>query len=183
MRGNLRDLSFNRDGTVNVTVTVDSEFVKVYDALKDVPVNVEIKKASKARSQDVNSFMWALCSDIGKAMTPPLAKEDVYRMAIKAVGIYTHVAVPAWQVKTLRQRWESNGTGWFMEIVDDFAIGSKWVRLYYGTSTYTADEIKPVVEWLKDQCEQMQIPIPLGKKEEQELYERWGKRVTGSTGH
>ena len=180
MLGKLRDLSFNRDGSVNVTVTVDAEFAKTYDVLKDVPVNVEIKKASKKRSNDANAFLWCLCSDIGRAMTPPLAKEEVYRMAIKAVGVFTHVAVPAWQVKTLRQRWESNGTGWFLEVVDDFSIGSKWVRLYYGTSTYSADEMRVVLDWLVDEATQMEIKIPLSKKDEEDLLERWGKRVTGN---
>ena len=62
------------------------------------------------------------------------------------------------------------------EIIDDFSIGSKWVRLYYGSSTYTVDEMRVLLDWLVDQAEQMQIPIPLSKKEEEELLERWGKR-------
>lgn len=176
MTGKLRDLTVNRDGTQNVTVTVSCDFSKTFDELKDKEVSVEIKKAGKCRSRDANAFCWALCSEIGKAMTPPLAKEDIYRMAIKAVGIYTNVAVPAWQIPTLRQRWEEHGTGWFLEIIDDFSIGSKWVRLYYGSSTYTVDEMRVLLDWLVDQAEQMQIPIPLSKKEEEELLERWGKR-------
>ena len=183
MLGKLRDLSFNRDCTINVTVTVDAEFAKTYDALKDVPVNVEIKKASKERSKDANAMCWALCSDIGRAMTPPLAKEEVYRMAIKAVGVYTSVAVPAWQLETLRKRWESHGVGWVVEIVDDFSIGSKWVHLYYGSSTYSVDEMRVLLDWLVDEATQMEIKIPLSKKEEEELLERWGKRVTGNGNH
>lgn len=176
MTGRLRDLTVNRDGTINVTVTVSPDFAKTYDALKDCPVNVEIKKASKGRSKDANAMCWALCSDIGRAMNPPLSKDDVYRMAIKAVGVFTHVAVPCWQVETLMKRWAGHGTGWFAEITDDFSIGSKWVCLYYGSSTYTVDEMRVLIDWLVDQCQQMEIPIPLSKKEEQELLERWGKK-------
>ena len=176
MTGKLRDLTVNRDGTQNVTVTVSCDFSKTFDSLKDKEVNVEIKKAWKGRSRDANAFCWALCSEIGQAMTPPLSKEDVYRMSIKAVGVHTNVAVPAWQIPTLRQRWEEHGTGWFLEIVDDFSVGSKWVCLYYGSSTYTVDEMRLLIDWLMDQAEQMEIPIPLSKKEEAELLERWGKR-------
>lgn len=107
-------------------------------------------------------------------MKPPLSKEDVYRMAIKAVGVFTNVAVPSWQIETLFKRWEGHGTGWFAEVVDDFSIASKWVCLYYGSSTYTVDEMRVLLDWLVDQCEQMGIVIPLSKKEEQELLERWG---------
>ena len=176
MIGKLQGLTLNRDGTQNITVTVEDDFAATFDALKDKPVTVEIKKASKGRSLDANKFCWALCSDIGRAMTPPLSKEDVYRMAIKAVGVHTNVAVPVWQIKILRQRWEEHGTGWFLEILDDFSIGSKWVCLYYGSSTYTADEMKVLLDWLTDQCSQMELSIPLSKAEEERLLERWGKR-------
>ena len=176
MNGRLRDLTVNRDGTQNVTVTVTCDFSKDYDRLKDQDLSIEIKKASKERSLTANAFCWCLCSDIGKALNPPLSKEEVYRMAIKAVGVHTNVAVPAWQIQTLRQRWEDHGTGWFLEILDDFSIGSKWVCLYYGSSTYTVDEMRVLIDWLLDQCHQMELSIPLSKKEEEELLERWGKK-------
>lgn len=178
MTGRLRDLTVNRDGTINVTVTVSPEFAKTYDKLKDFPVEVEIKKASKGRSKDANSFCWALCSDIGKAMTPPLSKEEVYRTAIKAVGVYTQTVLLSWDVQTVKKRWESHGVGWFLEVVDDKKglTGHKVVNLYYGSSTYSVEEMKLLLEWLTDQCQQMEIPIPLSKKEEQELLERWGRK-------
>lgn len=174
MNGRLRDLTVNRDGTQNVTVTVTADFTKDYDKLKDQDLTIEIKKASKGRSMTANAFCWSLCSDIGRAMN--LSKEEVYRMAIRAVGVHTNVAVPAWQIPTLRARWEDHGTGWFLEILDDFSIGSKWVCLYYGSSTYTVDEMRVLIDWLVDQCHQMELSIPLSKKEEEELLERWGKR-------
>ena len=177
MTGRLRDLTVNRDGTQNVTVTVSSDFSAAFDALKDIPVSVEIKKLSKGRSRDANAFCWALCSEIGRALNPPQPKEDVYRMAIKAVGVYTQTQLLAWDINTVKRRWESHGTGWFVEIVDDAPalVGHKTINLYYGTSTYTVDEMRVVLDWLTDQCQQMDLPIPLSKKDEQELLERWGK--------
>lgn len=176
MLAKLRDLTVNRDGTQNVTFTVSEDFTKTFDSLKDIPVNVEIKKAQKGRSKDANAMCWALCADIGKAMTPPLAKEEVYRMAIKAVGVFTPVSVVCWDIPTIKSRWENHGIGWFIDVVDDAGIGRKLINLYYGSSTYTVDEMKVLLDWLVDQCEQMQIPIPLSKKDEEELLERWGKR-------
>lgn len=176
MNGKLRDLTVNRDGTQNITITVPEDFTKSYDALKDKDVTIEIKKASKGRSMDANKFCWALCSDIGRALKPPLPKEDVYRMAIRAVGIYTEVTLYLWDVKTVSRRWSEHGTGWFVDVVDDAGTGKKVVHLYYGTSTYTADEFRNVLDWLLDEARQMELPIPLSKKDEEELLERWGKR-------
>ena len=147
-----------------------------FDSLRDKPVDVEIKKASKARSRDANAFCWALCADIGKAMTPPLSKEEVYRTAIKAVGVYTPVIVVVWDIDTIRKRWESHGTGWFVEVTDDAGTGKKLLHLYYGSSTYTADEMRVLLDWLIDTAQQMQIVIPLSKADEEQLIERWGKR-------
>ena len=176
MTGKLRDLTVNRDGTQNVTVTVDADCTTMFDTLKDCTVNVEIKKASKARSKDANAFCWALCADIGKAMTPPLDKDEVYRMAIRAVGVCWQTPLPLFKLDDVRRRWESHGTGWLFEVVDDDAPGRKLVRLYFGTSTYTVDEMRVLLDWLTDQARQMQIAIPLSKAEEEKMLERWGKR-------
>ena len=105
MTGKLQGLTLNRDGTQNITVTVEDDFAATFDALKDHPVTVEIKKASKGRSKDANAMCWALCSDIGKAMTPPMDKEEVYRRAIRAVGVYTPVTVVVWDLATIKRRW------------------------------------------------------------------------------
>lgn len=181
MLGKLRDLTVNRDGTQNVTVTITSDFTKQYDLLKDKYVTVEIKKASNSRSMDANRFLWALCTEIGQSFTPPLDKVEVYRDAIRAAGVHWQTPVPIFRIDGVRQKWEERGTGWFLEIVDDDRPGYKLVNLYFGTSSYTVDEMRVVLDWLTDQCRQMEIPIPLSKKEEQELLERWGKKnVTGT---
>jgi hydroxymethylpyrimidine pyrophosphatase-like HAD family hydrolase len=89
MEGRLTGFSLNRDGTQNVTVTVASNFADQYDRLKDFPVSVEIRKATKKRSKDANAMCWAMCSDIGNALRPPLPKEEVYRKAIREVGEFS----------------------------------------------------------------------------------------------
>lgn len=174
MTGRLKDLTVNRDGTQNVTVTVACDFSKDYDRLKGQDLSIEIKKAAKERSLNANAFCWTVCTEIGRAMN--LSKEEVYRTAIKAVGVYTPVEVIVWDIETIRKRWEDHGTGWFVEVVDDAGTGRKLIHLYYGSSTYTVDEMRVLIDWLLDQCQQMELRIPLSKKEEEELLERWGKK-------
>ena len=176
MTGKLRDLTINRDGSQNVTVTVSSDFSKTFEALKDKTVSVEIKPETKGRSRDANAMCWALCSEIGRALKPPLPKEDIYRQAIKAVGVYIAKKLPLWSVETVRRRWESHGTGWVFEVMDDAGIGWKLCNLYFGSSTYTVQEMQVLLDWLVDQCEQMELPLLMSKKEEEELLKRWGKK-------
>lgn len=175
MTGTLSNLTVNRDGTQNITVTVPVDFSQTYNALKDKPVKIEIKRASKGRSKDANAFCWALCADIGKALNPPVDKEDIYRRAIKAVGVYTPVIVVVWDVDKIRHRWEDHGTGWVVEVADDAGTGKKLLHLYYGSSTYTVDEMRLLLDWLVDEARQMELPIPLSQKEADEMIERWGR--------
>ena len=181
MRGTLKDLTVNRDGTQNVTVTVDADFATTFDSLKGKPVEVEIKRASNGRSKDANALCWALCADIGRALTPPLSRLEVYRMAIKAVGVYVEKVLCVWDIPTVRRRWEEHGQGWVFEVADDAGAGKKLCLLYFGSSTYTVDEMKVLIDWLVDQAEQMQLKIPLSKAEEERLLERWGQREKNTT--
>lgn len=178
MTGKLREMLPLAGGEWLVSFVTRTHPGELFDKLKGKDVSVQIKKHSPGRSKDANAFCWALCSDIGRAMTPPLAKEDVYRMAIKAVGVYTPTQLLSWDVPKVRERWESHGVGWFMEVVDDVPalVGHKTIHLYYGTSTYTVEEMRVLLEWLTDQCRQMELPIPLSKAEEADLLERWGQR-------
>ena len=174
MTGKLREIIPLAGGEWIVSFVTRNNPGALFDSLKGKDVDVEIKKASQGRSVSQNSFVWSLCSDIGRALKPPQSKETVYRMAIKAVGVYSSVMLTNWDLKTVKERWESRGTGWFMEVSDTSAtVGRTWVHLYYGTSVYSVDEMKLVIEWLVDQAEQMGIPIIAGKERE-EMYHEWG---------
>ena len=173
MTGKLREMLPLAGGEWLVSFVTRTHPGELFDKLKDKEVNIEIKRYSPGRSKSQNAFMWSLCSEIGKRLKPPLAKEDVYRMSIKAVGVFMEVPVCLWDVKTILQRWNSHGEGWFGEIIDDGAPGKKILHLYFGTSTYTVDEMKVLIEWLVDQAEQCEIKIPVGKERE-ELYREWG---------
>ena len=153
------------------------------EGLKDELLRVEVKQASRKRSLDANSFCWALCSDIGKAMTPPLQKEEVYRQAIRAVGVYTPVKVVVWDVPKLLERWSEHGTGWFVDVIDDAGMGRKLVHLYYGSSTYTVGEMRTLLDWLVDQCEQMQIKIPMSKEEQERTLAEWQRASSRKAGN
>lgn len=176
MRGKLRDFLPLAGGEWLVSFVTRNHPGELFDRLKGKDVDVEIKKFSPGRSRNANAYMWALCADIGRAIDPPRAKEDIYRDAIKAVGVYIDKVLTVWDVPTVRRRWESHGTGWIFEIVDDAGAGHKLCNLYFGSSTYTADEMRVLISWLTDQCQQMEIQIPLSKEAEEELIERWGKQ-------
>lgn len=182
MTGKLKEV-LRLSGGWMVSFILPDDPRKDLDGLQDQQLSIEAKKISRKRSMDANRFCWALCSDIGKALTPPVDKEEIYRRAIRAVGVYTAVKVVLWDVQTLTERWTAHGTGWFVDIVDDAGMGRKLVHLYYGSSTYTTQEMSLLIDWLVDQAEQMGIKIPLGKADRERLLAEWERASSKKAGN
>ena len=175
MFGKFRDLMRSAGGEWVVSFSTRDDPRQVFDKLKDSEISVDIKKASRKRSKTANDFCWALCTDIGAALKPPLPKEDVYRQAIRDVGEYEPLPIKAEAVETFKERWKGKGTGWFAEVIDDSKIpGYKLVFAYYGSSTYSAETMARLIDYLRQDAENMGLPIPVSKAEEERLLKAWG---------
>lgn len=175
MTGAIKDLTRSMDGSYNLTVTVRDDCRGLVDELKDKEIDIEIKRHRQRRSLDANAFCWALCSDIGKAMRPPLPKEEVYRNAIRGLGKYDLYLSSTEAAQTFASAWEKIGTGWFAEEAGESKEhpGFVWLFAYKGTSVYDSKEMSVLIDGLVDDAEQMGIPIPLGKKEIERLKGSW----------
>lgn len=179
MIGKLKDMLRLAGGEWVVSFTTRANPGKLFDSLKDQDVSVEIKKACEKRSKSANDFMWAMCTDIGKAIRPPLPKEMVYRQAIRDVGEYEPLPIKAEAVETFQERWAAKGTGWFAEVIDDSKIpGYKLVFAYYGTSTYDTSSMSRVIDYLKQDMENMGLMIPVSKEEEERMLSQCGARAS-----
>ena len=64
MRGKLRDLTMNRDGTQNITVTVQADFREKFDQLADKELDIEIKQHREKRSKSANAYFHVLVNKI-----------------------------------------------------------------------------------------------------------------------
>ena len=68
MRGRLKDLTMNRDGTQNITVTVSTDFRDMFDRLKDKDLDVEIKQHREKRSKSANAYFHVLVNKIAQEL-------------------------------------------------------------------------------------------------------------------
>ena len=84
MEGRLTGFSLNRDGSQNITVTITADFGSAYDELKDVPVEIEIKKAQKHRSMEANRYAWVLIDQIAAKLH--MKKSEVFGEYEKETG-------------------------------------------------------------------------------------------------
>lgn len=174
MVGKLSGLTLNRDGTQNITVTVNADFAREYDELKEKQIEVTIKKASLRRSQDANNFLWHLCSEIAQRSSKYSkdGKEDVYREAIRAKGVYEPLMIRKDAVDRFVSRWREKGSGWFADVIDEYKSQYKIVHAYYGSSTYTAAEMSRIIDYVVLTAEDLGIPT-ITPKELEKLLGKW----------
>lgn len=102
------------------------------------------------RSNDANRYCWALCRDIAEAIRDGSSDEDVYRDAIKAVGIAKDFpSMSPDNAETLMAAWRRLGIGWQAEVVDWEPDGEhQIVRCWYGSSVYNTKQMARLIDRL-----------------------------------
>lgn len=162
MTGKLRDLTFGRNGEQIITLTVEADFREEFERLKDCDISIDIRKHYKHRSNDANAYCWTLCNKIAQHMSEDgtiYTKDDIYRNAIREVGIYKdYPDLDLDRAETLQRAWEMLGTGWVTEQVDYSQDGEKvTIRCYYGSSRYNARQMSRLIDCLIQDCQQLGI--------------------------
>ena len=98
----------------------------------------------RKRSLDANAYLWVLCDQIAKAIRA--TKEEVYRAAIKRVGVVDVIPMREDAAAEWCRRWRSRGIGWVVETADAGLDGWVEVLAYWGSSTYSASEMSRLLD-------------------------------------
>ena len=171
MIGKLSGFTLNRDGTQNITVTVNADFAAEYDELKDKEINVEIKKFSRKRSLDANAYCWTIIDKI--AEKTGIKKSEVYRNAIREIGgVSTIICVKDVAADSLCNGWETHGTGWMTEKAKSKIPGCTNVTLWYGSSVYDSRQMSALIDSLIQEAEAQGIAT-ITEKEKEQLLGKW----------
>lgn len=185
MIGWLKDLTVNRDGTQNVTVTVSADFSETYDELKDTAVTVEIKRYRKHRSRDANAYAWVLIDQITEKLQQKEPKAgwrpiDVYRNAIREIGgVSTIIGIRTDAVETFRRNWEANHLGRQVEIIDGSGkAGWSNVRVFWGSSEFDTAQMSRLISSLIQDAEALGIPT-ITDDEAGRLLGKWATKKNG----
>ena len=140
-----------------VSFKIDNDFAETFDRFGDKYLDIEIKIHRNKRSRNANDLCWTLCERIAQEIH--LTKEDVYREAVRRVGVWEAMPIREDAVKRWTEIWGSRGLGWIAEVVDDSKIkGYKLVHSYYGSSTYNSAEMSRLINFLIDEAKEIGIP-------------------------
>lgn len=157
-------------------ITLMLEGQNSVESLKEIrkdKLSIEIKKYHKKRSLDANGYMWVLISKLQEVMNIP--KEEIYRDAIRNIGVYEVIPVKNEAVERFIEAWKHNGLGWVCETTKSRLEGYTNVITYYGSSTYTSKEMSRLVEAIVQECKQFNIET-MPQNELDSLIESWNKK-------
>lgn len=164
------------DGVAELNVKIPAHYMQgVYAVANDLyagkPYTLSFEKKKKNRSLSANAYLWTLCGKI--AARVGAAKEAVYRKNIREVGAYDAVEVAGNAAERFIERWEKQGMGWVAEPIGRSDNGNMTVLAYYGSSSYTTEEMTRLIDAVIEEAKGLGIetmtPMELAR-----MKEEWG---------
>lgn len=146
--------------------------VSLIDELLNKDLDITFKPHKEKRGNDANSYMWVLCDKIAQKINS--TKEEVYRDAIRNVGVFEIVPIRKDAVERFIDNWKHNGVGWVCESLGESKLeGYEKIVTYYGSSTYNTKEMARLVDYIVEEAKGQGIEV-LPPNELQSMKEAWG---------
>lgn len=151
----------------------ERESLSSLEELKEDKLSIEIKKYRKNRSLDANAYMWVLISKLEEKIS--ISKDIIYKDAIKNIGVYEVIPVKNEAVERFIEAWTKNGLGWVCETTKSKLEGYTNILAYYGSSTYNTAEMSRLIDFVVQECKQLNIET-MTPEQLNILKEEWGKK-------
>lgn len=155
--GKLLD-AYRQDGKTVVLFLLDSD-TGLSDLKADELLDIKAEKHINKRSNTANGYMWALITDIAKAIeADPI---EIYRECIRRAGVVkVFDNIPEDKIDNavrLLSESKGRGTGDFAEVIN---VGGKpVVAVYFGSSKYNAKEFSRLLDEVIDEAKELGIDI------------------------
>ena len=111
----------------------------------------ELKKYKRKRSLNANSYFWLMAGKLAAALN--LTTTEIYRGYITEIGDnYELLEIPHESVEKFKTIWAANGLGWICDNVGNVSSGKTCIRAFYGSSTYSSDQMNRLIQLVVDDC-------------------------------
>ena len=156
--------------TLELDVNTDLNSI---DELLNKKLDISIVPHKEKRSLDSNSYLWVLVQKIAEKVGKT-TKVEVYRKAIRDVGVFEVLPIRKEAVQTFISRWNSKGYGWLCESTGKSKLeGYENVFAYYGSSTYNTTEMSRLIDYVVDEAKELGIET-LPPEQLNAMKESWG---------
>ena len=152
---------FGLKGTT-ITFLAYGNITPSLEELLNTNLELEIKKDNK-RSNNANAYLWTLLGEQQKKLRIP--KEELYRKYVRECGVYQVIPIRNDAVdRFISDVWAKKGIGWVCDTQTSKLENYTNVLAYYGTSTYTKEEMAVLLDQVVQDC--LELGIPTKPKEE-----------------
>lgn len=117
--------------------------------------------------------MWVLISKLEEKLN--ISKDIIYKDAIRNIGVYEVIPVKNEAVERFIEAWIKNGLGWVCETTKSKLEGYTNILAYYGSSTYNTAEMSRLIDFVVQECKQLNIET-MTPEQLNILKEEWGKK-------
>ena len=117
--------------------------------------------------------MWVLISKLEEKLN--ISKDIIYKDAIRNIGVYEVIPVKNETVERFIEAWTKNGLGWVCETTKSKLEGYTNILAYYGSSTYNTAEMSRLIDFVVQECKQLNIET-MTPEQLNILKEEWGKK-------
>ena len=151
-----------------------NDFEVLVDEMRDKDkLSIEVKPYRERRSLDANAYFWVLCDRLAEKLHK--SKTEIYREYIKDIGgVSETVCVKNSAVERLCEGWTKNGIGWQTETFESKIEGCTNVILYYGSSTFSTEQMSTLLDLIIQDCHDQGIPTET-PNQIAEMKARWGE--------
>lgn len=134
----------------NIALTDGEEAERFIEGIEEGDYKLSASRHRQKRSLNANNFLWAMCEQISQKLRT--TRTEIYRQAIREVGVYTDMAVVTKDLAEVVRVWESNGIGWFTEQFDSTLPKCKRVRFYHGSSLYDTKQMSRLIDYIVEEA-------------------------------
>ena len=172
MIGKLKDLLRLQGGEWLVSFTTREDPGQMFDDLKDIPVRVEVRKASKHRSLSANNFAWVLIDQISEKTGIPVTQ--VYQNAIREIGgVSDYYGMKEEAYDSFCEIWTKGHLGRQVEIIPGWIN----VRAWKGSSDFDTAQMARFIDSLIQDAEALGIST-IPDSEIEGMISQWGKKAS-----
>ena len=174
------------DGNALLMLTIPKNQKRLYDDIKafenDILKVMTIEYFKEKRSKDANSGFWLMCDRIAKKVGN--TKDNIYVEMVKKYGVFDDLIMAAEVFPIYEKRHNESSSVKFTkeyslcDIAERYRKGEQeWVKVrsYPGTSVYSKDDFKPLLDGVIDEAKELGIPF-FSRDELDQMLMVWDKR-------
>jgi hypothetical protein len=154
IRGCVQSLTRTLDNKYLLTIEATGNVREMFEEMKDTDCDIKIKKHREKRSLNANSYLWVLCDRLAEKIGS--TKIEIYRDAIRDVGIFKDFTLSPNEAPSLEKAWSMLGTGWLTERIG-FDDDNVFVRCYYGSSMYNKRQMARLLDYIIQDCKNVGV--------------------------